>query len=232
LHRRLEHLKRQRAVERERARIARDIHDDLGASLTRIAMLSEGVRREFEGNSNGAIAAARVNATARELMRAMDEIVWAVNPKHDTLDSLASYLGGFAQDFLQAAGVRCRLDVPMQLPAQPVVAEVRHSLYLATKEALHNVVKHSGASEVQIVVRPEQGGFLITVEDNGRGLNPALAQPGGPNEPTVRIAHGNGLANMQKRMTDLGGTCEWDSAPGCGTRVTFRMKIKDENQRT
>ena len=111
--RKLEQVERQRALERERARIARDIHDDLGASLTRITMLSQSVRGELDGQAQATADVDQIYSTARELTRAMDEIVWAVNPKHDTLDSLVTYLGRFAQQFLSSAGIRCRLDVPV-----------------------------------------------------------------------------------------------------------------------
>ena len=224
LHRRLEQVERQRAVERERTRIARDIHDDLGASLTRIVMLSESVSKECAGSAAAVAAAGRVNATARELTLSMDEIVWAVNPKHDTLDSLANYLGGFAQDYLQAAGLRCRLDVPLRLPTVPLTAEVRHSLFLAFKEALHNVVKHARATQAEISLGLEPGGFFITVSDDGRGIQQEPELPNGKPPSAPRVARGNGLANMRKRMADLGGSCHWESPPGQGTRVTFRLK--------
>src|SRR5207237_10090099 len=136
---RLQQLERQQALERERARIARDIHDDLGASLTRISMLSQTVRGELEDHQQAALDADQIYSTARELTRAMDEIVWAVNPKHDSLDSLVTYLGRFAQTFLSGAGIRCRLDVPLHLPSWALTAEIRHNLFLAFKETLNNV---------------------------------------------------------------------------------------------
>src|SRR5712664_3821276 len=158
---RLEQLERQQAVERERTRIARDIHDDLGASLTRISMLSETVRGELAGQTQAAADVDQIYGTARELTRAMDEIVWAVNPKHDSLDSLVTYLGRFAQNFLSTAGIRCRLDEPPHLPAWTFTVEVRHNVFLAFKEALHNVVKHAGASEVQVSFELMTGGFIL-----------------------------------------------------------------------
>src|SRR5207244_8731794 len=132
-----------------RPRIAKDIHDELGASLTRITMLSQAARDGLE-HSPAAAEVDRIYDTARDLTRAMDEIVWAVNPQHDTLDSLATYLGKFAQDFLAAAHIRCRLDVPMQLPTWPLTAEIRYNLFLAFKEAVNNAVKHAHTSEVWI----------------------------------------------------------------------------------
>ena len=220
--RKLEQVERQRALERERARIARDIHDDLGASLTRISMLSQSARGELEPQSVAAADLDQIYGTARELTRAMDEIVWAVNPKHDTLDSLVTYLGRFAQHFLSAAGLRCRLDVPLRLPAGTLTSEVRHNVFLAFKEALHNVVKHAHATEVRVSLELPRGGFALLVADNGQGFDHHLLKLNDP-VPTdaARVSSGNGLANMQRRLEEIGGRCEWDTAPGEGTRVRF-----------
>ena len=158
----------------------------------------------------------QIHTTARELTRSMDEIVWAINPQHDTLDGLMTYLESFAQDFLGTARVRCRLDVPLQLPVLALTAEERHNLFLAVKEALHNVVKHSGASEVQIVAGLTPTEFMLTLEDNGCGFLLAEAS---------RKGSGNGLANMRRRLRKIGGQCEIEPLPGKGTKVMFIAKL-------
>jgi signal transduction histidine kinase len=142
----------------------------------------------------------------------MDEIVWAINPHHDTLDSLMAYLETFAQDFLGAANVRCRFDVPLQIPAFPLTAEARHNLFLAFKEALHNVVKHSGASEARIGARLTSTEFLLMLEDNGCGFSQSESD---------RTDFGNGLANMRRRLDKIGGKCAIETIPGKGTKVSF-----------
>jgi signal transduction histidine kinase len=221
----LEQSERQRALERERARIARDIHDDLGASLTRITLLSQSVRAEVESPSQASTDVDQIYSTARELTRAMDEIVWAVNPKHDTLDSLVTYLGRFAQHFLSSAGIRFRLDVPMYLPGWPLTSEIRHNVFLALKEALHNVVKHAGATEVRLSLQLQPDGFVLLVVDNGRGF---LLQCGlSETSEFSRLCGGNGLPNMRKRLQEIGGRCEWDTSPGEGTRVKLVIKTHD-----
>jgi signal transduction histidine kinase len=223
LQRKLEHIERQRAVEQERVRIAHDIHDDLGAHLTRITMLSDPVRG---GSGNGPQAAASlryIHETAGELTQAMAETVWAVNPHHDTLDSLVNYLQKFAQDFLEHADIRCRLDVPFQLPAWALSAETRHSLFLAFKETLNNIVKHAGASEVHICLTLEPAGFLLVVKDNGRGFADETAA--GANDP-AQFIRGNGLRNIRRRMAGIGGRCEIRSAPRQGTKVQFRVPVQ------
>jgi signal transduction histidine kinase/ligand-binding sensor domain-containing protein len=220
MRRKFERLERQRAIERERARIAQDIHDNLGASLTRISLLSQSAQGELDDSSHAATQLNRIYDTARELTRSMDEIVWAVNPQHDTLDSLASYLGKFAQDFLGPIHIRCRLDVPEQLPPWPPTAEVRHNLFLAFKEAINNVVKHAAASEVYVALKIEPDAFTVSVRDNGKGFTPDAPAQQGPGEPG-RIAGGNGLANMRRRLEKIGGHCDIRSAPGQGTEVRF-----------
>jgi signal transduction histidine kinase len=221
--RKLEQLERQRALERERSRIARDIHDDLGASLTRISLLSQSVRGELDDHEAAAADADRIFYTARELTRAMDEIVWAVNPRHDTFDSLVAYLGRFAQNFLSAAGIRCRLDEPPHLPTWTLTSEIRHNVFLAFKEALHNVVKHAGASEVRVAFDVQAGGFVLLVADNGRGFdwNGLQTRTAG-----LRMSFGNGVLNMQKRLEEVGGRCEWVTASGEGTRVKISVSVK------
>jgi signal transduction histidine kinase len=167
----------------------------------------------------------RIHGTARELTRSLDEIVWAVNPRHDTLDSLASYLNRFAYDFLSAANVRCRLDFPLQLPAWPLTAEVRHNLFLAFKETLHNVVSHAAASEVRVALKLEAETIILMVTDDGCGFDVGEPHSGSPQQPG-RISQGNGLANMKRRLAAIRGKCEIQSAPGQGTTVKFTVPVQ------
>lgn len=218
LHRRLEKLERRHAIEQERSRIAHDIHDDLGSQLTRITMLSESARSGADDPKQAATDLNQIYDTAREATRAMDEIVWAVNPKHDTLESLANYLEKFALDFLRAAGIRCRLDLPLESPVWQLTSEARHNLFLAYKEALNNVVKHAAASEVQIRLTLVPAAFELEIADNGVGF---ARQP-----HRSRPAAGHGLTSMNLRLREIGGACEINSAPGQGTRVKFRVSLK------
>jgi ligand-binding sensor domain-containing protein/signal transduction histidine kinase len=223
----MEREARQRAIERERARIARDIHDDLGASLTRITMLSQTVRSELDDPAKVATNVDQIYSTARELTRSMEEIVWATSPRHDTLESLITYLGRYAQGFLSAAAIRCRLDEPVNLPAWVLTSEVRHNVFLAFKEALNNVVKHAAASEVRISLELKPDGFMLAVADNGRGFNwDRLSEAEAQATRVARSTGGNGLSNMQKRLEEVGGCCGWDTAPGEGTRVKLLVVVK------
>ena len=215
-------LRQQQALERERTRIAQDIHDDLGASLTRITMLSQSALNKPE-SAAPAGEVKRIYATARAMTNAMDEIVWAINPRHDSIESVAAYFADFTEEFLSPAGLRFRIDIPLQLPAWSINAEVRHNLFLAFKEAMNNVVKHAQASEVAVVLEVRPNGFVLSVSDNGRGFAaPAPAPPGA----AAVAARGNGLNNMRRRLEELGGRCVIASVPGQGTQVRFEMDVR------
>ena len=221
LRRKLEIAERQRAVERDRARIAKDIHDDLGAGLTHISLLSELARRDSVENVHNHVG--QISEMSRELTRSMDEIVWAVDPLNDTLDSLVTYVTKFAQEYLGVAGVRCRLDLPAQLPPHSLRAETRHNLFLAIKETLNNVIKHAGATEVWLRLALDTRSFTVTIDDNGCGL--ARGDKVGESTQPGRISSGHGLQNISKRLESIGGECVITSEPGQGTRVDLKVNL-------
>lgn len=210
--RRLERMKLQRAMDLERQRIARDIHDDLGSGLTEILLLSDTLREEVEADPAACKFAQAISNSARNLTRSMDEVVWAVNPGNDSLESFLNYINDFAQEFLANANVRYRWAAPTDVPGLNLSSETRHSLYLACKEALNNATRHSAASEVHIRLDIDPSGFRISIEDNGRGFEAGTTRKGG-----------RGLGNMRQRLIDIGGSCEIQSPPGGGTKVMFHI---------
>ncbi len=214
---RLQQLEGQRAVERERARIAQDLHDDLGTSLTQISMLSALANREETPASEMKDLIQLVRARAREMVTALDEIVWAVNPKNDVLPELINYLAQFAEEFFRPTTIRCRLEIPEDLPPHSFSVEVRHHLFLAFKEAVHNAARHSGATQVTLRVQPGAREIVIAVVDNGHGFDPGDGAGG---------RSGNGLTNLRKRMEQVGGHAEVRSAPGQGTTVAFHLPLR------
>jgi signal transduction histidine kinase len=224
LQRRLDQLERQHALERERARIAQDIHDDIGTALTRIAMFSQPDPQELAEPRQVAAILVRISATTREMTRALDEIVWAIDPRHDTLDSLVGYMGAFAQEYLNAANLRCRLDLPVEVPAWRLTAEIRHNLFLAFKEALNNAVRHATATEVHISLQLRLDGLVLVVRDDGRGFVRDQHQ----STPIGRIAGGHGLPNLERRLARIGGHCEISSTPGIGTTVSFIVQVSNQ----
>lgn len=207
-------LEQERAIERERARIARDIHDDIGASLTRITLLSQSAPGGSGQPPEVAGILREIFGTAREVTESLDEIVWAINPRHDTLESLICYMAKYAQDFLSAAHVRCRLELPVKVPEWALSTHARHNLFLAFKEVINNAVKHSGASEVRLSLKIEADAFALAISDNGRGI-PVASMPDDATGP------GNGLFNLQHRLAQIGGRCEVASNAGAGTTVLF-----------
>lgn len=221
LQRKLERLEQQHAVERERERIAKDIHDDLGAGLTQIMLQSSLARRESPDRVQTDLL--QISETARDLVRAMDEIVWAVNPENDTLDGLLTYIGKFVQEFSAAAQLRCRLDLPPEPPSVPLSAEARHHIFLAVKEALNNVVKHSRATEVSLQLKLEPDAVTLVIEDNGVGLE-SVSSNGSLQE---RVSSGHGLPNLRRRLEKIGGKCTIRSKPREGTQVSLTIPIPE-----
>jgi signal transduction histidine kinase len=218
--RRLAQIEQQHAVERDRARIAQDIHDDIGAGLTQITLLSELARRE---PAEIGAHLDRISTSARHLTRSMDEIVWAVDPQHDTFNGLIDYISAFAEDFLRVAGIRCRMEVPGALPNLRIEAELRYNLFLAVKEALNNVVKHSHATEVWLRLKVEGNGFTLAIEDNGCGCNGDSGAKSILNGD--RLANGSGLNNLEKRLTSVGGRCIVSNGAGTGMRIEMTIEL-------
>lgn len=225
LQQRMQLLEQQHAVERERARIAKDIHDDLGASLTQITLLSELARTDLNRPPQAEAHIRQISGTARELTRAMDEIVWAVNPQNDTLEDLLTYTVKFAQEHLGLARIRCRLDVPAHLPPLHLGAELRHNLFLAIKEAINNVAKHSKATETWLRLQSSNRSFVFEIEDNGCGIPPAVM--GGRLDDLTTPGSHNGLGNMERRLREIGGTFEIKPREGGGTIICMRVNVPD-----
>lgn len=213
LQKKLAVLERQHAIDKERARIARDIHDDLGSRLTQIALLSDRCVEEPADEVRG--SARKISHTARNLAQSLDEIVWAINPRHDTLVGLVEYISQFSDDFLEDTSIRSHLKLPDKLPPWLIPADTRHQFFLAFKEALHNAVKHSDAGEIEIEVEAQNNQIQISVVDNGAGFDPSA--------PGLR---GNGLKNMRQRLERVGGKFEISSRPGKGTRVTLTIRLQ------
>ena len=216
--RRLDQIERARAIERDRTRIAHDLHDKIGSGLTELTFLSHSALRVATEPETVSTRIREIQGATTEMTEAIDEIVWAVNPRHDSLESLLSYLGRSVQEFAQRAGLQCHIDIPIDGAHVSLSAEVRHELYLALREALHNVIKHAGATEVRFTQQRVGSELVLLLEDNGRG----------PPDGTTRgvfAQNGLGLESMQQRMARLGGRVTWANRPGGGTVVAFRIRV-------
>jgi signal transduction histidine kinase len=211
---------RQHLIEQERTRVAQDLHDELGATLTEVSILGSLVRTQSLPAEARERYLDKLAAVSRAVVATLDEIVWAVNPKYDSVASLASYYSLFAQRFLNLAGIACRLDVADSFPSTPLDSRLRHGVFLAFKEALNNAVRHSDASEVRIVMQAGNGQLKIEVADNGKGFTSSDGLPGS-----------DGLTSMSQRMEKLGGRCDVNSRAGEGTTVKLELPL-EENSRS
>jgi len=214
MHRRMEQMERQHELERERSRIARDLHDDLGAGLTEIGLLGGLLKNPSRLSARKQEALDRIVQRCHDLVMALDEIVWAMNSRNDSVNSLGGYLSHYAQNFLEPTAIRCRLEMQETDPDHPLNSEQRHNLFLAFKESLTNVVRHSGATEVCIKISSAQNKYLfISVEDNGRGLPETVGEGA------------DGLNNLRRRMALIGGQCEIVGRPGGGVSIHLSLPL-------
>ena len=208
--------KEKQTLQRERARIARDIHDDLGAVMTQLVLQGETAQSELAGEPETRAKFKRISDTGRRLVQSINEVVWMVNSQRDSLQDFENYVCRYAENFLRASSIRCRLDVDGEIPEAAFGLAQRRSLFLAIKEVLNNVAKHSGATEVLLKIHIENYEVMVTVEDNGKGFDPAIID-------RTR----NGLTNMAQRMKEVGGQCKIVSRPGAGCRVELSAKVPD-----
>lgn len=223
--RRLAVLAAQQAMERERMRIARDMHDEIGSKLTKISFMSERAKRELQAGDSVARKLDSIAGTSRDLLQTLDEIVWAVNPHNDTLEHLAAYLGQYATEYLQNTAVECELHIPRGLPHYPLSAEARHNLFLAFEESLNNALRHGHATRVRVRMDVAPSQFEIAIIDNGRGFD-STASAGISEKNATASVHGrNGLQNMRQRLELLGGTCSIQSRVGHGTTVILTVPL-------
>jgi len=219
LRRHLAGLEQQRAMERERMRIARNMHDEIGSKLTKISFLSERLKVESGQHGTAGDKVDSIATTSRDLLKALDEMVWAVNPRNDTLEQLASYLCHYAREYFHDTPMDCDLRVQSELPSWNLSAEFRHNVFLAFEESLSNVLKHSRATRVEVHIQVEQESLRIRVSDNGIGF--VLAARNGEGAEGGR----SGLTNMRHHLADAGGSCGIQSQPGQGASVELRVAL-------
>jgi len=225
-HRRLRHrlltLEHSEEMSRERMRIAQDMHDEIGSKLARISYLVEGVKTELKGVYSNIRVVDALAKTSRNLLRSLDQMVWAVNPRNDSLEELALYLCRYAADFFQDTDILCELQVPEHLPSVPLSAEVRHNLLLAFEEVLTNAMKHSGADRIVVKINCAMGLGRIEVTDNGHGFNPGNL-PDTAQSRNVRVGHG--IPGLLRRLQGLGGECQITSSVGQGTQIVLQIPL-------
>lgn len=202
-----------RVVQEERTRIAQDLHDDLGSSLTEISVLASAGRRAPADAAKAGDVFDAISEKSRRLVVSLDAIVWAIDPKENTLQSLADYLAGYVEDYLSSNGIAGRFKLPGEMPATVVEGRQRHGLFLAVKEALHNIVRHARATEVEFHLAVVAENLEVIIRDNGRGFDAA------------NKTDGHGLKNFSGRMARLNGECVVTSETGGGTTVKLKLPL-------
>jgi signal transduction histidine kinase len=212
--RRIAILEAKSALADERTRIARDMHDDVGARLAQLAVLHDIFVRQYPQVPEAQQSLEEMGQVARQVVASLDEVVWTVDPQNDTLTSTAEYLAQYALSYLSPLHIGCRLQAPIDWPKVEIHAHVRHELILAFKEALQNVVKHSGATEVILTMRHERARFVMELADNGCGLSAGASGPG----------H-DGLINMAARLQSAGGSSGAANRSPSGTIVTLQIPL-------
>jgi signal transduction histidine kinase len=209
----LRQMEREHMVERERLRIARNIHDDLGARLTHILMVSG--RAESESLSHDELLRGyqKISNVTHGLVASLYETVWSVNPQNDHLEALISYLVQITEEMCELASIHCRMKVPDFTQNYPISSGIRHTMCLVVKEILHNAVKHSGATEITVEFSVSRPFLNIQITDNGCGFDAGL------------VKNGNGLNNLRARMMEIGGTIVIEGAIGVGVNTVLKTPI-------
>jgi signal transduction histidine kinase len=209
------HQKERWLLQRERARIAMDVHDDIGSRITQLVLNGEVAKEELPENSKTRAQLGEICDDARRILSSIDEILWALNPRLDTLQDFANYICDYAHKYLEPSAIECVFEVDPKMRFAEADLPIRRSLLMAVKETLNNIVKHSDATELMLKIERQRQHLLVVVQDNGKGFDPAAIEPGR-----------NGLANMSRRMLELGGSCHISSQPGQGCRIEFSIPLK------
>lgn len=203
---------KRQAVERERNRISRDMHDDLGSGLTKIAILSEVAKKQLPDPAKAREQLEKISLSSRELVDNLQDIIWVLNPKNDTLESLAAYIREFTLKYFESLSVKADFEYPEEFSAKKISEEKRRNVYLTVKETIHNIAKHAWCNNVRITISETAESFTITIQDDGKGFDADTIRP-----------FANGLKNMQARIGQSGGQYSIVSEPGRGSVTTIHM---------
>jgi len=210
------HRKERWLLQRERERIARDIHDDIGSRMTQLVLHGEVAQSELPSGSEARAELDRLCEDARQALSTLDEILWAVNPRRDTLRDFVSFVCAYAEAYLKHTQIKCLLQVEPEISVATLDLPFRRSLLMAVKETLNNAVKYSGATELSLQIHGEDQMLIVVVQDNGKGFDPQKLK-----------GDRHGMKNMADRMAELGGTFALTTEPGKGCRIEFQVPLGD-----
>lgn len=214
---RIHALEKEQAVQGERLRISKDMHDDIGTGISQIAILSEIAKKTAHIPETGTSVLEKISKVAGELIDNISNMIWITKPEYDNLESLVSYLREYAGSLFENTGIALRFELPPDLPPIPVHHQLRRNIFLVYKEALNNILKHANATALRIHFELTDTEFTIMVKDNGVGFDPEKERKSG----------GDGLGNMQKRLEDCHGRFVMESAPGKGCRIFMHCRLQN-----
>lgn len=201
-------------LEAIRQRIARDLHDDMGSTVSSIRFFSEVVQGQLLENQTSAQSLlSRISHSAANLSEAIQDIVWSINASHDNLDDLAARMREFGLKISEARNIHFHADIPASFPSIPLRPDTRRNIYLIFKEAINNAAKYSECTEITVKMLLERRNLLFEIKDNGKGYDPATVQ------------YGNGVANMRQRAAEIKGKLEVQTAPGEGVRIMLEVAV-------
>jgi signal transduction histidine kinase len=225
MQKKLTQIEQQRAVEQERTRIARDVHDELGAKLTRISFQGGIATCSLNDPVETRKQIEEMSAAAREAVSSLHEIIWAADPQNDSVEGLLAHISQHAEEFFNACAIRCEVVTPEQIPEHHISARARHNLFLAIKEAINNAAKHAKATRVliEIIIRTNELEILVSDDGAGFKIDPAIEVPPGRTKPTGH----HGLVNMQERLKSINGRCEIHTQEGLGTTIHFVIPLNE-----
>jgi len=204
-------FERQQLIEKERTRIATDMHDDLGAGLSRIRFLSQSILNKKINDESVNTELKKITSFSDEMSEKMGEIVWALNERNDTLADLVAYTRSYAMEYLANHNIECEANTPLHLPGTFITGEMRRNIFLSVKECLHNIVKHAGATKVCFAVELKEI-MKIVIHDNGKGI-----------DWNNQRAFSNGIQNLRKRMKEVNGEVAFVNERGTKVSLTIPL---------
>lgn len=207
-------LEKQQAIEAERNRISKDMHDEIGSGLTRIALMTELMNTQKQLDEKTKQSVNEIAGSTRQLVESMSEIIWTLNPHNDKLEDLLAYLREQTRHYFEPLNIDYEISFPVNIPDVRLNNEQRRNLFLVTKEALNNALKHSGATRIELFADTADHKIKFSVMDNGKGMSDKTKRAGA-----------NGLINMRQRMKDIKGEIEWISQNSSGTKVNYWINL-------
>ncbi len=207
-------LEKEQAVEKERNRISRDMHDDLGSGLTKIAIMSEVVKKQIHEPEKARQQLENISESSRELVDSLQDIIWVLNPRNDTLDNLAAYIREYGLKFFEPFGINIIYNYPENFSRQKLSEETRRNIFLVAKESFNNIAKHAWANKVEISIVQTSSLLTLTIHDDGKGFAPDKVRQ-----------FSNGLTNMKNRIEQVGGIYTITSEQGKGSLTTIEIPV-------